>query len=38
MVSDQAMRDRAAAMGEQIRAEDGSGNVLRLVEHAVGGA
>ncbi len=29
MVTDQAMRQRAATVGEQIRAEDGEGNVLR---------
>jgi UDP:flavonoid glycosyltransferase YjiC (YdhE family) len=32
MVTDQAMRKRAAEVGKQIRAEDGVGNVVRLVE------
>jgi sterol 3beta-glucosyltransferase len=35
MLTDQAMRDRAAAMGEQIRAEDGPANVVRVVEQHV---
>jgi sterol 3beta-glucosyltransferase len=35
MLTDQAMRDRAAAMGEQIRAEDGPENVVHLVEEHV---
>jgi sterol 3beta-glucosyltransferase len=37
MVTDQAMRQRAAAAGEQIRAEDGVGTVVRLVEHYLSG-
>ncbi len=37
MVTDQAMRQRAATVGEQIRAEDGVGNVVRLVERYLRG-
>jgi sterol 3beta-glucosyltransferase len=33
MVTDQAMRQRAADVGKHIRAEDGVGNVVWLVEH-----
>jgi sterol 3beta-glucosyltransferase len=32
-VTDQGMRVRAAALGEQIRAEDGVGNAVRLFQH-----
>jgi sterol 3beta-glucosyltransferase len=35
MVTDQAMRQRAAVLGEQIRAEDGVGNVVKLVEQSL---
>jgi sterol 3beta-glucosyltransferase len=38
MVTDQAMRQRAATVGEQIRAEDGVGNVVRLVERYLRGS
>jgi len=38
MVTDQAMRQHAATVGEQIRAEDGGGNVLRLFEHSIRGS
>lgn len=34
-VSDPQMRARAAALGEQIRAEDGVGNAVRVIEAAV---
>jgi len=32
-VTDQGMRERAAALGEKIRAEDGVGNAVQLIEH-----
>jgi sterol 3beta-glucosyltransferase len=32
-VSDQAMRERAAALGAQIRAEDGVGTAVSIIEH-----
>jgi sterol 3beta-glucosyltransferase len=35
MVTNQAMRQRAATVGEQIRAEDGVGNVVRLFEQSL---
>jgi sterol 3beta-glucosyltransferase len=35
MITDQAMRERAAELGEQIRAEDGVGNVIRLFEQYI---
>jgi sterol 3beta-glucosyltransferase len=35
MITDQAMRQRAATVGELIRAEDGVGNVIRLVEQSL---
>jgi hypothetical protein len=38
MVTDQAMRQRAATVGEHIRAEDGVGNVVRLVERYLAGS
>ena len=38
MVTDQAMRQRAATVGEQIRAEDGEGNVVQLFEHSIRGS
>ncbi len=38
MVTDQAMRQRAATVGEHIRVEDGVGNVVRLVEHYLPGS
>ena len=38
MVTDQAMRQRAATVGEQIRAQDGEGNVVRLFEHSIRGS
>lgn len=38
MVTDQAVRQRAAPVGEQIRAEDGEGNVVRLFEHSIRGS
>jgi sterol 3beta-glucosyltransferase len=38
MVTDQAMRQRAATAGEHIRAEDGVGTVVRLVERSLAGS
>jgi UDP:flavonoid glycosyltransferase YjiC (YdhE family) len=38
MVTDQAMRQRTATVGEQIQAEDGVSNVARLVERYLRGA
>ncbi len=38
MVTDQAMRQRAATVGEHIRAEDGVGNVVRKIEHYLAGS
>ena len=35
MLTDQAMRQRAAELGEQIRAEDGIGNVIQLFERYI---
>ncbi|MGA2110579.1 MAG: glycosyltransferase [Anaerolineales bacterium] len=35
MITDQDMRQRAARVGEQIRSEDGVGNVIRLFEQSV---
>jgi len=35
MITDQAMGQRAATVGEQIRAEDGVGNVVRLFEQSL---
>jgi sterol 3beta-glucosyltransferase len=35
MVTDQAMRQQAATVGEQIRGEDGVGNVVRLFEQSL---
>ncbi len=35
MMTDQAMRQRAAVLGEEIRAEDGVGNVVRLVAQSL---
>jgi sterol 3beta-glucosyltransferase len=35
MITDQTMRQRAAEVGEQIRAEDGVGNVVRLFERSL---
>jgi sterol 3beta-glucosyltransferase len=32
-VTDQGMRERAAALGEKIRAEDGVGNAVQFIEH-----
>lgn len=37
MVTDQAMRQSAATVGEHIRSEDGIGNVVRLFEQALRG-
>ncbi|NDJ36539.1 MAG: glycosyltransferase family 1 protein, partial [Chloroflexi bacterium] len=36
MVSDQAMCERAEALGEQIRAEDGIGNAIAVIERVAG--
>ncbi len=38
MVTDQARRQRAATLGERIRAEDGEGNVARQFEHSIRGS
>jgi len=32
-INDQGMRERAAALGEKIRAENGIGNAVRLIQH-----
>jgi len=37
MITDQTMRQRAATVGERIRAEDGVGNAVRLVERYLRG-
>lgn len=37
MVSDQSMRDRAAALGEKIRAEDGVGRAVEIIDRYLKG-